>query len=617
MKTKRFLSLASGACACIILALLLSSWDNRDMHLYINKVIVDKFLANFLDQNHANKKFENYEFDATKRKILGLGISQSSNTSRIESEMSRSMVEWIIHGGYSGDEPEGYQAMRHFYDPYGKGSGGQHYLTDVSLTQGTAQWFAGGNPKIDAVEWALEDLGEISRGTDQMYQFFSWKDGKYIMKKALEEKDKVKKDNFIASAWRCLGETLHLFADMGMPCHVRDDGHPPYLDLVGIGEGTLDWAVGLFGDPDPMEGGVRSTRQMGGGSADMTVVNDIKSKSTLREMFHVMAVYTNSNYFTNQTIYGKGFLSIEYLPIVRPHAPYDSPYLSESGGSWKYDENSYIFWKDVNGKQVKMAKDYYFFGGPLGHRGVPYVDLDCAESMSSVLIPTLTASAPYVIERFIPKLTVEVTERDQAKKSIKGTVKHETDDEYKERIFYNGDVDVYINGSKKYTAQCESGTFEVAEADITDSDEIIAQIEFGGVTVKSAKGDFQMKIIQNKGELPPDITETDFIFPSTAKMGQNYHCEGKWAKDAYVYPEATHTIIAGFVDTEDQLWALGTFTEKFYQPGSVPQRYFRVDIPVPANTTKKFMKIQLTVKGADVDQKYFLQGRIYKVPITK
>jgi len=616
MKKGKILPLIVGAFAYILVAMLLSGWDNRDMHLYINKGITDKFLSIFLDQSGDDKKFENYSFDLYKRKILGIGITQSSNTDRIHGELNRSMIEWVIHGGYSGDEPEGYQALRHFYDPVGKGSGGQHYLTDVSFTQGVAQWFVGGNPHIDAVEWALEDNGEISRGTDQLYQMYSWMDGKNAMKRSLEEKDKVKKDNFIATAWRCLGETLHLYADMGMPCHVRDDGHPPYLDLVGLGEGTLDWAVGIFGDPDPMEGGVRSSSQMVGSNADMTVVNDIKSKKTLREMFHAMATYTNSNYFTNQTIYGKGFL-LEYRPIVRPNTPYTSPYLSESGDGWSYDEETYIFWKEINGKKVKMAKDYYFFGGPLGHRGAPYVDLECSESMAAVLIPTLTHSAPYIIERFIPKMIVEITERDQAQQSIKGIVKHETDDEYDKEIYYNGEVEIYINGAKKYTAECVSGEFEVEDAKIMDDDEIYAQIEFGGITVKSAKGDFEMRIIQNKGELSADIVETDLVFPSFAKMGENYHCEGKWAKDATVYPDAMYSIIAGFVDDESQLWELGAFSEKFYQSGAVPQRFFREDIPVPSNSTKKYMKLQITMKGSLIDQKYFLQGRIYKIPLKK
>ena len=34
------------------------------------------------------------------------------------------------------------------------------------------------------------------------------------------------KDKLSAAAWRSLGETMHLIADMSVPSHVRNDSHP-------------------------------------------------------------------------------------------------------------------------------------------------------------------------------------------------------------------------------------------------------------------------------------------------------------------------------------------------------------------------------------------------------
>ena len=34
------------------------------------------------------------------------------------------------------------------------------------------------------------------------------------------------KDKLFAAAWRSLGETMHLIADMSVPSHVRNDSHP-------------------------------------------------------------------------------------------------------------------------------------------------------------------------------------------------------------------------------------------------------------------------------------------------------------------------------------------------------------------------------------------------------
>ncbi len=128
---------------------------------------------------------------------------------------------------------------------------------------------------------------------------------------------------------------------------------------------------------------------------------------------------------------------------------------------------------------------------------------------------------------------------------------------------------------------------------------------------------FEMRIISNKGELPPSIDEADFVIPNTARYGQNLHIEAKWGKDVTTYPDGMYSVIAGFVDNDIDFWTLGSFSEQIYKSPASTQHYFRLDVPIPAKDAKarKFLKLQMSVKASMSDGRYFLQGRIYKIPI--
>ena len=106
---------------------------------------------------------------------------------------------------------------------------------------GTLQKYVLTNPHIDGVQWALGTPGDHSTGI-QDHQY-TWERGKLWIQMALKETNENKKNEYMAGAWRSLGETLHMIADNGCPPHVRNDAHPSPL-----------WNNNsFFGNPDPYE----------------------------------------------------------------------------------------------------------------------------------------------------------------------------------------------------------------------------------------------------------------------------------------------------------------------------------------------------------------------------
>jgi len=236
-----------GACGLLLaLAGPLWAYENVGAHPEINECALRVWLQPIVDGG-AKGLLNDYLIRDRRslRKLTGQSVIQSGrwHNDIVQGNKQQSFFEWICDGGYTADEPECFMSLRHFYDP--TRPAGQRYLTDINTM---AEWFvwmqkkfplSGGrddidlkNPMMDARHWAL-------RGSP-----FSWDRGVKDMQAAFIETDPEKKDRLFARAWRCLGETMHLLADMTVPAHVRDDGHPlapyagplrtdPYEDAIG------------------------------------------------------------------------------------------------------------------------------------------------------------------------------------------------------------------------------------------------------------------------------------------------------------------------------------------------------------------------------------------------
>jgi hypothetical protein len=155
----------------------------------------------------------------------------------VEAEMSAPFPSWVAEGGYTADEPESYMALRHFYDPRKRAldleTGREStYLTDVH-DPWIANLLMGHNPRVDARAWALE----VSP--------YAWRVGANALDLPAQGASVEARRRAYGRAWRALGETLHLLADMTVPAHVRNDAHP----------GGWAGVVGALG-PDPYEASV-------------------------------------------------------------------------------------------------------------------------------------------------------------------------------------------------------------------------------------------------------------------------------------------------------------------------------------------------------------------------
>jgi hypothetical protein len=217
---KKITVTAIGFLAYFLLVIIMNAYENTKMHTSINEAIVDWYSyrspTNYLADN-VSIKFSDVTVDGQK-------VVQGGKINVNESMVKMTPKEWIIHGGFSADEPQVPASLRHFYDPFE--IDGVSYLTD--LVGNYSSFYNVPLPEMNAKEWALS-------ATDNPY---NWTYAKQYLGNAFY--NETKRSEYLGNAYRALGEVLHLFADMGCPPHVRNDAHPAF-------------ANGYVGDPDPYE----------------------------------------------------------------------------------------------------------------------------------------------------------------------------------------------------------------------------------------------------------------------------------------------------------------------------------------------------------------------------
>ncbi len=469
-----------GIVLYIGMALVFSSYGNILAHRNINKGIIEQFKTRFLGSTNSGE-FKNYSFlfDSSVG-YEGEMITKGGYLYVTEGIKSLSAEEWITEGGFSADEPELQASLRHFYDPIEDTT--ERYLKDhlgIIMRESSPTF----NPRIDHIAWA----------TTEAEHLYNWSIGKAKLKKALETSDNRDRNELMAYAWRSLGETLHMIADMGCPAHVRDDAHPGLFSDYSV--------IKHFGNSDPYENICEQlTDRMVGwceGKVDPNLKDKFFKAHTVKEIGHELATYTNRNFFTDQTISGTNI-----IPRIHPEKTYPSPKLEDC----IYDRETYYFTKKISGHDVFMCRDLTYALGLFERRGEPYMDRTCVESQAAALMPQIAEAGANAIRLFLPDLKIEITELTES--SIKGKVIHTKDAEYINEIKYNGEIELVNSKSsgKVGVIDCEDGEFNVSmnikKLDIDwDSVGLIARILFGGVTVNSpvssteVSGDFAMTII--------------------------------------------------------------------------------------------------------------------------
>ena len=458
MKTSESCALALALGGIVFLREPSFSYDNTKAHPAINRAIVAHCEANtskIFSSTYALKISTNtgtYKGPA----VTNPGFFDLSTT---ESEKEYRSLEWIAHGGYSADEPELGAAVRHFYDPVAL-SGGRKYLTN----RGTYWEGVYSNPGIDAIEWALGDTPKGSANN------WSLAKGKEYLKNVLELADSAMKARNLARALRCLGEVLHDTGDMGCPPHTRNDSHAAPLGYSG---------AAVLGSPDPYEElfDPQYADLYRDNSPDPVLESFFASATSIRAIDEKLAEFTNQNFFTAQTINGKGY---KITAPINADGKYPAPLLEDLD----YNSSDYSYYKSfADGNRVKMCKDRSYFG----LRGYPYIDKDCVRSQASALIPNIICAGRNIIRLFMPQLTVELTGAG-SDGSIKGRVTHVPGSEYKEVIYYSGPVSVFdaATTNKLGTCNCNTGDFSGVIAGLKTGDKLYAKIDIGGISVQSA-----------------------------------------------------------------------------------------------------------------------------------
>ncbi len=471
----------------VFVGFIFLSYGNTKNHPEINSFIVEAFVKNNNNNSMFLEKFRNYNFDFEKPKLKGDYIIESGlfnpseldnwkgdqlsnfelvgiNSTYTEEPREVSPRTWIEHGGFSADVPEVPASLRHFYDPTRNEN--ERYLTDTVNSKIMSTFQAQfKNPKTNGLDWALGTKGDFG----VLEHMYTWEHGKKYFKAALEEPNPGKRKNFMAKAWRSLGETLHMIADHGCPPHVRNDGHPSIPVPL----------MSYFGNPDPYEelldpGSLLAFKN---GTAPKTITDLFRKAKTTRDIAHQLAVFTNNNFFSNETISGTDSKSRNVKPVAHPKYVYPSPKIS----STNYEDGYY--YREIEGQNVLMCTDNWFFSKFNIPKGYPYIDEKCVHSQAKILIPTITEAGVNVMKLFIPEFKITITNLTDDG-TISGTITHKTDLEYKDQIFYNGPVEILNSGFKKLTVlNAEKGKF-TGKVDTPDTN-IFAEIECGGVSVRS------------------------------------------------------------------------------------------------------------------------------------
>jgi hypothetical protein len=293
-------------------------------------------------------------------------------------------------------------SLRHFFDP--KAVSGAPWLTD--RIPGVL------NPKIDARKWALSHPQNP----------YSLQNGLDAYKAALEHP--AQHDEKIGLALRCLGETMHVLADMTRPAHVRNDAH----------------ATG-----DPLEHGL--TGAIVAENADLPVdPRATLTAATPAQLFSDVATWTQTYFYSDGTIADPG------VPVLPDNGtqPYPRPTLADV--KWQplaYDselEAGFSKYLGIPILQRTLTHDLLGNASPTAYN----VPNDLAYHEVRALAPVAVAACQKLARLFFPNLSLqmktELWDPNPAEQGITGELVHDraNDEVWSGRpIEFQGRVRIY------------------------------------------------------------------------------------------------------------------------------------------------------------------------------
>jgi hypothetical protein len=362
------------AVFCVLMPVEAWAYDDSlgGPHSAINMYAFENFQKNIMPNDQYLK---NAELDTTKVSGISWGVEDGAKgmPPKVEVKRQMTMEEWIVQGGYSADEPEWPMALVHFYDPKNPSKA---WLTDQQAVVEILGHFNSQirNPEIDAVEWAMGDK-DTSEFGDYFKQDYSWKNGKDYFKLALASTD-PNNENY-GKAWRSVGETMHLMADMTVPAHVRNDGHASALR-----------------DKDPYEQTTYGSDVINNAAGTPASIN---YDQDVRSLMKSVATFTNENFLSKDTI---------SLPPGKTSA-YTHTYALPDITKMQKTNSSYLL-NSVDGKTVYAAAPRTWFSKWFETGQQEYmIDSKVVNDQRSILIPTAIRANEQVINRFLPRFEVK------------------------------------------------------------------------------------------------------------------------------------------------------------------------------------------------------------------
>lgn len=371
---------------------------NQKTHKAVNHQAVEKFKIAF---GGAGKyRLGPVDFDEF---YTGVGLIGARYLAATTSPDRRTLqlTAWVTEGGDWADEPQLYAAVRHFYDPLALS--GVHYLTDQSTAHGRYD-----QPMVDAVTWALS-------ATDNP---FCWHEALAAYKRAMETpedgqtpgeirgshfkldialhpKDRAEeREIHLARAYRALGETMHLLADMVQPAHVRNDSHPR---------------------DEPVEDNVHAADvlALAGAPVDAKMVPDLKSAGGSRlhrpeQLFFVLASFTNRSFYSSDTVYdGPSGVNPRNQEIPYPRPQFKD--LAQRKVKVKTDGTDLAGATEEGTELDAWVAPFLGDTIPLATKGLywHYVPPSFAKQQARVLIPIAIHAAADLMHQFFPTLELE------------------------------------------------------------------------------------------------------------------------------------------------------------------------------------------------------------------
>ncbi len=378
----------------------------------------------------------------------GIDAAIKTNPARTVSiKKQKTVQEWIIDAGYSADEPEAPMALRHFYDPERE----PRYLTDQIVDWNIMSY---GNPQMEAGTWAFS-------APDNPYSFQM---ARTYYTRALESTDPGN-ENY-GNAWRAVGETMHVFADMTIPAHVRNDGHMRYdlYERFTYGDSVDDNAY-----RNPVK------------SIDYSCTYTDNSQS-LQKLFTDLARFTHDNFFSEDTLPLSGKTT-----TTNDNALYSSPVLNIDPAFTGY------YKRNVDGRETLMATQK--ISSRLGLWKTPVLGMDwkVLDSQQQVLIPTAIRADAAVIDAFLPRYTVTIDSvtavtTQPGVYTVEGHIDHVPTREWPSSPEIRNGAHVVVNDKDYTVTPYGSGqSLKKIRVDVqaNGNDILYIYYDFGGYTIKS------------------------------------------------------------------------------------------------------------------------------------